>query len=949
MSKSLYEDAGEFIAKFTSNKIFSDIRKEDITFQGKNRQYSAKYQIKNRALKNLFYYCLDGDSVEYSLNIFTFESEKSRDELVALLETVQKLAIPQLLKIEEFFVQDDDNYRYKFALVERCQASLSVHKLIKLSDTNKLLKSKIEADTFIYNIIIYYWATVFSLRENGMFNTGLNSQLVYLGACPELYEKTNSSKIQRIDALFNNLNIVVDYKNVSFKRILIKELTGHISISELEKLKYCDRSFIKSAGDKIFDDYINFALLIIQLKTHYKYLHEILPDIDFAKGDVDIKQLEKIDDNLLIEWIKICLDPTDIRHDGFFTLANPELAYLREVRTGQFQLQSFPDSLFSKRQITLATQLPLKMDFTDICLKIPIKNFPQDSVPDISNKFFDSKCLKTFIDRLKKIDKNSIRIIEVGQHFISTYLNEKDSHNKFKTVSKLETCNYIQFMLIVANFLCNSSKVKNSLILDFLLASFRVTYNGTLTYFELLKRTVFPEFLEQILIRNQPYIHQYLDYVPLILDINYLQYPTDLMSGSEKIKIIRKLSLLLDIDDYSDALNIIVQTLSTKEGALQENIKDEAKLALFSLAYLPNLIRISSLLSICLKNLIKEIVKENTTFQGFEFQYKYSFICISCRSKKVCLVCASHCHKTHDVIANGISSFQCECSLDSCGLVTMPDSILINPKINSKIKASYNFLKGKSISIEDDNSRFIFNNNSTTVENLILYEPLFCSSAYDAKSKEDMIHCTMEIVVLSGGLFDDITIGLSDKLGSPPNIRVGTFGNSLGYHAETGFVKKNKQIVAKLPKFGSGDRIRLWTTTKGRVYIFLNDIFVFKEDLSIFGESNVYAVLSFRGNLVRVCVDMSQIARRKPFKMLDNDLIIPKPEPLLLRLSIINPTIYNLSNILKITEDDIPILKQIPEDQINYKNYLTTKLQETQKVTSQSLNNKKNKNKKSVQ
>ena len=115
------------------------------------------------------------------------------------------------------------------------------------------------------------------------------------------------------------MKFIIEYKNVHFKRVLIKELRGNVSIYELEKLKYCNVDLIKSTGDKIFDDYINFALCIIELKTHYTYLHEYLNEIDFENGYISNELSEKIDDPILNEWIMTCLNPHSEKHEIFFT------------------------------------------------------------------------------------------------------------------------------------------------------------------------------------------------------------------------------------------------------------------------------------------------------------------------------------------------------------------------------------------------------------------------------------------------------------------------------------------------------------------------------------------------------------------------------------------------------------------------------------------------------
>lgn len=137
---------------------------------------------------------------------------------------------------------------------------MSIQKVIKQSTKNGLIQKKIKKDAFIYKVLVCLWDHICTFRGNGKSNLGLNLNYIYLTTNEDIEGNNNMSKIQKINALFGKkLKFVIEYKNVHFKRVLIKEFRHNVSIYELEKLKYCNVDLVKSTGDKIFDDYINFA------------------------------------------------------------------------------------------------------------------------------------------------------------------------------------------------------------------------------------------------------------------------------------------------------------------------------------------------------------------------------------------------------------------------------------------------------------------------------------------------------------------------------------------------------------------------------------------------------------------------------------------------------------------------------------------------------------------
>lgn len=67
---------------------------------------------------------------------------------------------------------------------------------------------------------------------------------------------------------------------------------------------------------------------------------------------------------------------------------------------------------------------------------------------------------------------------------------------------------------------------------------------------------------------------------------------------------------------------------------------------------------------------------------------------------------------------------------------------------------------------------------------------------------------------------------------------------------------------------------------------------------------------------------MSQTVDKKPYKFINDDILMPKPENLLLKLSVTDPLIYDISKLLNIKEEDILLLRLTPENITNHKRYL---------------------------
>ena len=126
----------------------------------------------------MFYYCGDDKKKEFCVNIFTFESDESKQELISYLKDVSNFQIPHINSYYEFFDVEDE-LRYKVALVDNCYASMSIQKVIKQSKKNNLIKEKILNQRFIYKVLACLWDHICTFRGNGKSNLGLNLNYIY--------------------------------------------------------------------------------------------------------------------------------------------------------------------------------------------------------------------------------------------------------------------------------------------------------------------------------------------------------------------------------------------------------------------------------------------------------------------------------------------------------------------------------------------------------------------------------------------------------------------------------------------------------------------------------------------------------------------------------------------------------------------------------------------------
>lgn len=108
--------------------------------------------------------------------------------------------------------------------------------------------------------------------------------------------------------------------------------------------------------------------------------------------------------------------------------------------------------------------------------------------------------------------------------------------------------------------------------------------------------------------------------------------------------------------------------ISHNSGTKFDLLRKEAKLCLFSFVFVTNLIKISSMLEICLKNLVKRIFRDedHMRYPSFEFLDRYGFQCSTCNGKSLCMSCGINCHKGHELIPTEIKTFDCDCNSDKC-------------------------------------------------------------------------------------------------------------------------------------------------------------------------------------------------------------------------------------------------------------------------------------------
>ena len=88
-----------------------------------------------------------------------------------------------------------------------------------------------------------------------------------------------------------------------------------------------------------------------------------------------------------------------------------------------------------------------------------------------------------------------------------------------------------------------------------------------------------------------------------------------------------------------------------------------------------------------------------------------------------------------------------------------------------------------------------------------------------------------EIFIKKAGYCNQVSIGVAiNNALSKKKFHTGRFRGSFGYSSDGG-VWFNSNLIARAPRYSSGDTIKMIQSTDGYIYLFLNSIYLHRQDL----------------------------------------------------------------------------------------------------------------------
>jgi hypothetical protein len=834
---------------------------------GVGNKYLGRFLFHNKNINLLSYNCLsEADKKLYEITFLTFQDSSARDKMLKFLETLKQANIPDVRRVHKF-IKDDNMDKHRVVLIDVFQNSMNLSDLLNHAKTFPEIKMYIRRDEFSYKLATIIWDTIRQFRLKGLRELGLNPNLIIL-----LEKRATQYSIRdpvvKIKRFFADPSVVVDYKFSHFLRLILSDekRKNAITMTDLGMINFIPKYLVEAiAKHKVeYTDELSFALILLEMLSGMPG-EQLGKELDLEKGCISPELARKIDHPFFIAVINRCIRSSTHKEDmgDFFSEKNQDFTALSRLLNADIDVE--PMSFRGIEPSTLRSGL-LLMDKSKL-------------VRTMSSSDYDActqEQLEVMIEYLLEHDflhyafvfiKNSFARFEQYNSlfnvfpfvffFIEKILLDDNIPYAMK-MQKLHTEDLKQLMAIAPSFLFHP---KFDSVPEHKAKYFEVLKLCTLyiseTVLELTIRTVgVDKLLEQMndeIVGTQG-VHYPLLFVSNLIPPSYLDWRNDAHGKKFLLDYISANSLQVSDISAPDIYRYLLTALefeSTNLNWTTLTLKTAAD-CLFAPAFESYAYSIGTCVTDVMRGGYRPFISESfpqARFVPFIHRHRVrlpsgKIICYPCYRQK-------HLGEQVEIVENGVG----ECAEKSA---TPAELVPVKPEFAELSlgtqKPTFNLLK--SDLVERRMNKF------TVVKagdgNIRLADAFYDSSLDE---KIEKVVRTARIKVLSGGLKDSICIWLS---GTPEgNIHTSkppeepSRGTTI-IHFKKGAIQWEINGVTQsqaLPRISSGDSILIALTSKQRLALYLNNLFI--ASTSFYLMPSTYLNIHLSGYLTSVDIDLN--------------------------------------------------------------------------------------------